>query len=370
MTQKQKVAIIVHDVMRVRGGGERVVADVASTLCDAGYRVFVVADTDGHSIDSLGKFGNVKFKVVPWRDIPFGLAHLFSISYGLALRARHRGSIMIDTLGLILGPAIADVTYVHYPSLVTRQAWHAPRRVLALGLLAIGELSTAIHKRRQVLLFNSQWCLRTSFSGTRLYHKLSPTEPQVVVLYPPVDTEPLISLDSDERKDKVVTISRFASNKGLEGIGRLAGDLPNVQFVLAGRITDPEYFNALGKIIEAKSLESRVSLLPNITEDQKLALLSGSKVQVHFALHEHFGIALVEGLAAGLTVITRDFGGAPEFIPRKYLYSDESELPRMVTNALREWNQEVARHNREIAMRFSDSEFRLKFADIIGKVRS
>src|ERR1700730_9992978 len=103
--------------METAGGGELVCATIASTLLASGCRVILVSETKDFPKDLGEHLAGAEIRVSPWKGIPFSIAHLLNLMYGLVLRLANDNSVLIDTQGLLFGSAIGEITYVHYPGL-------------------------------------------------------------------------------------------------------------------------------------------------------------------------------------------------------------------------------------------------------------
>lgn len=347
--------------MKVGGGGEFVSMNIAMALKDIGYRVVVLHEAIRLPFHLLRVANGIEMRLVPWYRLPFDISHVLSILLGLALRIRYRRSLLIDSLGLLLGPTVADLAYVHYPGLRDLGLHRARvlRRLRSLAFIPIGLVFKFTLIRKQLILFNSHWSKNASLAAAPLYGRLAIANPILHVLYPPVDISPLLEVGFESRnRSTILTLSRYDRVKRLEAVVPLAKATPEMKFVIAGAISDKGYLEELEGRISAEGLESRISLVSDFSQQEKIELISNSCVLVHFSRNEHFGIALAEGLAGGLTVVAYDFGGAKEFLPSETLYRDDFDLPHLVKLAASEWSQKVASGNRAISRQFDENEFR------------
>lgn len=149
-----------------------------------------------------------------------------------------------------------------------------------------------------------------------------------VVVHPPVDT----GLFTPGKKTKTILyVGRFSSltqKKGhdilIEAFAKLSPQLPHWKLILAGGTavgTDPKDFEKLQS--SAKNL--RIEIISNPSLEKIRKLYSQAKIfwsasgfganETSDPLHvEHFGISLVEAMAAGCVPIATDLGGHKEII--------------------------------------------------------
>lgn len=113
----------------------------------------------------------------------------------------------------------------------------------------------------------------------------------------------------------------------------------------------------------------------NLSEDLKVKLLSKAKVYLHTMKYEHFGIAVVEAMAAGSIPIVHRYSGSwidvvyqlKEDV--KYSYTDYSECKDSILRALSDWTPEKAKSLSMYARRFNYENFKNALLYIIVKSR-
>jgi glycosyltransferase involved in cell wall biosynthesis len=141
-----------------------------------------------------------------------------------------------------------------------------------------------------------------------------------VVIYPPVEVGKILkesaNADNRERQNIVITISRISYEKNLEVIPLIAYYAKSlglqVKFVIAGAVKGSRGLDVLRriqKISKKLNVEEFLLILPNISEERKIMMLCKSKVYIHPMKNEHFGITVVEAMAAGVPVIVYRSGG-------------------------------------------------------------
>ena len=80
-----------------------------------------------------------------------------------------------------------------------------------------------------------------------------------------------------------------------------------------------------------------------------------SKILIHSFKGEHFGIALIEAMSAGLIPISHNSGAAKEdnIVDEKFRYNDIDSALNCLDKAISEWNLDKASQLRQYAQNFS-----------------
>lgn len=139
-----------------------------------------------------------------------------------------------------------------------------------------------------------------------------------IPLYPPL--EDVSSFYCNEPENFVFFPSRLTTIKRQElAIEAMKHVKSDIKLLIAGKPDDVNYEIHLKKIIEENNLSSKVKLLGNITEQQKLDYYSKALGVVYPPLDEDYGYVTLEALYSGKPVITtNDSGGPMEFIQNQY----------------------------------------------------
>lgn len=331
-----KIAIL-HAPFEVAGGGERFVLELCRALSELGYDVELVTSGDieyiKQSISLLAPNLNVKIAIKP---TPLTYHLLDALSPGRFVRlkalilAKHLLEVVQDNYDEIFEtrsniPLNVDVSYIHYPAV-------APSKSIAYRIYdsLIKYYAKSLQGIPKLVLTNSSWTARKILE---YYPKL---KDRVHVLYPPVEVVYFSEVNSNrDREDLVVTVSRFTPEKKLDKILEVAKNLRNYKFILAG--STGRYSQAVIKQlktrIENEGLDN-VELLTNIPRDKLRELLGRAKYYLHPPFPEHFGIAVVEAMAAGCIPIVYRDGGAWFDIASRVSdilgYSDVNEVPGII----------------------------------------
>ncbi len=316
MTINMRVALA-HLSLNFLGGEEKLCLSFIDALKKSGHRVtlFTLEKTDWEEIMKF--FGDVG---TPDEEIfvtsspihsMFSKAFIPFYSYVNYLRglvklvSRREHDIVINTYGDVF-TSIADLSYVHFPIGATfdyRQIpafssqfkWATYSKVYKL-------LGFAIEKvRPSVLLTNSKF----TYQVIKKYLKRD-----AVILHPPVSVKDYLNRE-DRRKNYVVTVSKFTPKRHLHRIPLVASKTKNAKFIVTG-VADEysvETLRMLRKTIKACKVKDRVLLRPNIPRQKLINLLSKAKVYLHTMPFEHFGISIIEAMAAGCVPVVHRSGG-------------------------------------------------------------
>jgi glycosyltransferase involved in cell wall biosynthesis len=156
------------------------------------------------------------------------------------------------------------------------------------------------------------------------------------ILYPPIETERFKNEDMRARENIVVTCSRFVPEKNLQLIPKIASLTPDIQYHIIGGTNrfSPTVINKIQR--EIKNLGcSNVYLHPDASTDELLAMYKRAKVYLHTMIAEHFGISIVEAMAAGVVPIVHRSGGAYIDIIDKDKYGFSYQEPEEAAECIR-----------------------------------
>lgn len=202
------------------------------------------------------------------------------------------------------------------------------------------------------------------------------------VVYPPIDFtlyRELLTRDT-EKKNWVVTISRFVKEKRLELIPEIAAHAKNAVFHIIGTAPSQDASNIIIETIQRRSQElgisDRIKLHINQPSQEKMNILAASKVYLHTRKNEYFGMAIAEAMSGGLAPIVPGEGGQREIVPSEdFTYNDSEEAAQKVEYWLDHWSKDSALHFSKAAKKFSYERFRAEIDGIllesnISKIRS
>lgn len=254
--------------------------------------------------------------------------------------------IYIDTMGyaftfpIFLNLARIPIgAYVHYPTISTEMLKRIHHRTstyqnssaisssLVLSYLKVlyyllfSELYSICLRQSDHIMVNSTWTkthidklLRPHFHH---HHSQTPRSSQTV--YPPCDVKSFTEFPLENRQRLVLSISQYRPEKDqlkqIEAFGKFCSTRKNshhVKMILVGSCRNQEDMNRVESLRErcqALGLQDRVEFKVNVEWDQLKALLGSALVGISTMVDEHFGISIVEFMAAGLVPLVHASGG-------------------------------------------------------------
>jgi alpha-1,2-mannosyltransferase len=255
---------------------------------------------------------------------------------------------------------------------------------------AFAILYGAVGSLASLVMVNSSW----TCNHIRFLWKIPAWRKTIQIVYPPcavsdlqslADARQQSSLKDDPSKKKnaiqtIVSIGQFRPEKDhvlqIEAMARLLENHPELKQVkmkLVGscRNTQDEARLALLKgLVQELHLESHVEFEVNVPYSSIKACLQESAVGIHTMWNEHFGIGIVEMMAAGLLVVAHNSGGPRSDIvaPGKtgFLAATVDEYADAIYEALTLSPSEATRMRKaaqQSALRFSDEVFATSFRE-------
>jgi len=381
---KKRIAVL-HTSLNGAGGAEKLALTLIEGLKEQGFEVelITIEATDWKKISRVFKFkGNdvKEIHIPPFKAMPTMYAKFLNwLSLGIlapiTLRKRYDLTILTNSLPL---PTLVDIHYLHFPDfLPTFTRIYHPKYlnpVLAAYLTPHDALVNFLTKiarsieRKPLLLTNS----RFSRLVIKRFLGLEST-----VVYPPVDVEKYLPLSRIKyRKNIVVTISRIEEDKHLETIVEVAKAIKDAKFVIIGTTRQVGYLHMLKSKAKNVNVNDRLILLPNASEELKTEIMSKAKIYLHSMKFEHFGIAVVEAMSAGIVPVVHKSGGPwMDLLEEKqgevgYAYTDVDEATQIIKELLinDKLRFEIVKKATERAKTFSKNIFKIKMINYIKQV--
>jgi glycosyltransferase involved in cell wall biosynthesis len=199
-----------------------------------------------------------------------------------------------------------------------------------------------------------------------------------IILHPPVKVEdfhPHGTTLFQERDNSIVMIGRISPEKRIEDvIDAIALSETNPKLKVVGGLI-PANISYM-RILERRAKEKNVKLkfYVNAPRKELVKIATSSKVFVHSTIGEHFGIAVVEGMAAGCPVIVHKSGGPYEDIIERgeygLYYTSIKELAEKIDQLVTSEKLWKSYHEKSLmrASIFGERSFKRKFLEIVERV--
>lgn len=204
---------------------------------------------------------------------------------------------------------------------------------------------------------------------TRLLHRK-----HVSVVYPQIDQAHYDEPSSNEPLKQEFG-DYFVYNGGadprknvamlLRAVALIAARMPTIQLVMLG--TGYDFFREL---IESLGISDRVHLLGYVSESRKSAIIAGAVGLVYPSSYEGFGMPLIEGMAAGIPVISGTGGSLAEVGGNAAIYVrplTEHQLASAMLEATKEVTRRAARiAGREQLAKLTRRQQETRLADVLA----
>jgi len=317
-----KVAIV-HDYLREYGGAERVVEALHDIFPDAplyvasyypkglGVKNFKGWDIRVSWFDKLHLPNRL---ISPFRIFASSMFESFDLSdYDVVISS----SAIYFAKAVITKPESLHIAYIHTPprylyGYTTSYNYkkHFLTKILgefANHFLRITDFETS--QRPDILVANSE---NVRARIKKFYRR------DAKVIYPPVDIK---EFDTPKKEGEYfLSLGRLARAKGVDLIIKACSDL-NLPLKVAG--TGP----LLGEL--KKSAGKNIEFLGQVSDADRVELLSKARALIVASEDEDFGITQIEALASGTPVIAMKAGGYKEVITSKtgeFFESHKSDL--------------------------------------------
>jgi len=248
--------------------------------------------------------------VIPLKTRTFGIYMKLFLSF-YATRYVKKYDLVINTHGEVL-PMPADITFIQ--SLSSRilgkiSQEHRERYFRSILWKTYYEIYRNLDNRllayqisKGIILTNSRFC---KYIIERTLKK------KAIVVYPPCEVEKYVHASKLYKDDAILYIARFEKSKNHHVLIKSAKYLPDMMFYICGTVKGKssfEYYNYCKNLIQRLNLRN-VMLIPNLSENDKILLLSKCKIYTHLMPFEYFGIAPVEALASGCVLVVSKYSG-------------------------------------------------------------
>ena len=233
--------------------------------------------------------------------------------------------VFIDTMGyaftLLFVSAVLEIptaAYVHYPTISTDMLGRVPGISVVkqvywrLFALAYGYVC----RQMDVLMTNSSW---TGDHIQQLTGKQI-SKGEIRVVFPPCDTKALSALSLSPREKSIIYVAQFRPEKDHSTVLKsfsilLSNNIElrkDVKLVLIGSVRDDKDKERVASLRqETKSLDisENVEFVVDASWEIVVSWLGRGWIGTNAMWNEHFGIGVVEYMAAGLIPVVHNSGG-------------------------------------------------------------
>jgi len=308
---------IFHRNLDIGGGGERIVFELANRLYNRGYdiRLFTFQYNPERSATMLNP--KISVELMPWRNVsPWPLYNeaasilLFPEAFNwgdiVFWSDYHTGQIAAALLSKLFGKPI--IYYCHWPLLYSVE--RGPGLLRDLQRLPLIILDKFLTSRVDVFMTNSQ---HTARFAKQIYG----LTPQVV--NPGVDVEYFRDESVDKGSPIVLSVCRVDPIKRIDLLIRamvlVLKDLQDVKLYVVGS-TDysSDYTQYLLSLTRELGLEDKVCFAGKASGESLVKFYQMCDVFCLFSKEETFGIAVLEAMSCGKSVIVSAAGALPELV--------------------------------------------------------
>lgn len=362
------------------GGSERVTLAAIEALMSLGWEVDLYLVAGFNPSELYDSFGG-------WRDLRCRVRVNRVPAFRQSAYGRRRGGVYLDLARSVLDKRVGEcdifidmvpflsshfAPYLRFPDvtywnlLPSDLAWMRNKRsVMERAYLAPLRTLARTFVRRwnkvKVHIANSE------YTRAAINARLSP-ELHPIVIYPPVDLQSwFVGPDPSNGRNGVVSLGRFETWKRHDLQLEIARRL-QVPFRLIGRAMRYDELAQLSKL-KVGARNTQIEFHVNVPQSEAKRILGSSKVYIHTADAEPFGISIVEAVAAGCVPIVRDEGGVSEIVPYPELrFNTLSEAEEKMRRALNGEFDYLMNELTAHVQRFGKERFQREFADHISNI--
>ena len=383
-------AAVVHTTFNTGGGSAKLSIKIIEVLKNLGYKIdlVVLEKTDRQKVKE--NYG-INFESIIDKEIVLFPFKTLPTIYSRILHWLFRDLIVVPfikrkyrvtiTTQQLMPLVFTDILYMHFPDfLPSSLELYFPKYRESFSMKVYFQpykfLAKIVSGLFRYVAYKPLILVNSNFTKSVIQEWLGVKS---LVVYPPVDLEKIqFNSKNRVRKNVVLTISRIEETKRLDEIIEIAKKTTiDLKFVIVGNTYGhslEQYLENFIKKINNAGLTDRVFVIANASENEKLYWLSQSIIFLHPMKWEHFGIAVVEGMAAGLIPVVHKSGGPWIDITKLGRYgfgfrdADEAAqiIEKIMGNTLLIERSKTKAHNR--SLNFSSERFSKEFACLIYDV--
>lgn len=357
------------------GGGDRVTAAAVRALLGANHQVTLhtsrPVDLKVYTTLFDSDFTRVELKVhkCPLKRLSMakGIGRYANLVCEFAVRNPMRGDVFVDlTAATCLGATyfrLPDIAYWNPPAdfrVYLRQILNTPLRRALFTPFSVA-LTRLLDRMNEVPVH----FVNSNYSETtiRKYYD-GRLQARMYLLYPPVDISAWTPYAVADQRKGIISVARFSPWKRHDMQLEIVGN--GFPLTMVGGARAPL---ETATVRELKRVETdNVQILVNLPIEKLRQLLWKTKVFLHTAESEPFGLSIVEAIAAGCVPVIRRSGGAAEVVPIQELtFAGPSEARSIVSKALAGDLDHYLPRLREHIRKFDESVFSSKFLAAVNQ---
>jgi glycosyltransferase involved in cell wall biosynthesis len=180
----------------------------------------------------------------------------------------------------------------------------------------------------------------------------------------------------DERNDIILVISRIAPHKKIENAIKLAKILKDNNIGKGMKIVGnlyyyySDYYSELKQMVLGLGLTDYITFEINASLDKLLSIIRESRVYFHPMVGEHFGMAVLEAMAAGLIAVVPNKGGLTEFVSPEYQFNTIEQAAEIIIYIFNHLPKTERIKISDDINKFSNSHYIMGFQTILNEILS
>ena len=347
------------------GGAEWVTLNIIDALKEQGHRIILLTNKRlDHSKFSYMFHKEVSVDqqfIFPFEVFPSANYHNIYTDAIRSLLLKSKCDVLVDTYSGAVLPGMDVVYFQNYPLL----------KAVETGLPYFRNLVYFYPYRSFLSCHRESMSNKLFFANSKFIAEAVKAELCITphVLYPSVSDFILNRAQShfnDQRENVVLTIARISKGKNLEIIPHIAKlTSKKVSFVIAGLLDSEQALDSLIRLKMELNVSDKVKIMVNVKRSILRQMLLNSKVYLHSAIDEPFGISIVEAMSSGCIPVVHDSGGPKEFVPPNLRYKSPDEAAEKVEKAIADWSTTKANELSKDANRFNENNFSKQFLSLI-----
>lgn len=428
---KPRTVAFFHPYCNAGGGGERVLWTAIRALQNEQLNLKFVVYTGDQNVtgDDILRRAKERFNITLRTPVMFVFlnrrwwveASLYpfftllgqsigSIWLGWEALTKFNPDIYIDTMGYAFTLPLFKYVgkchvscYVHYPTIsidmlskvsnrhatYNNASFITKSRILSSMKLMYYKLFASIYglagSCADVIMVNSSW----TYGHIKTLWKSN----NVVIVYPPCDTKAFLQIKRNNfgNKKSIVSIGQFRPEKDhalqIKSFAIFLGSIPvneqkEYKLVLVGSCRnqdDANRVNNLRELADTLDIQQNVEFALNVSFRELKNHLSKATIGLHTMWNEHFGIGVVECMAAGVLTLAHNSGGPRMDIVTEwngyqtgFLADSEktySQAMKKIFSMKAEELDIIAKNAQEcVQERFSEKAFEKGFLDCINAI--